>query len=343
MQALFRMAKKLVTVFGATGVQGGSVINTILSQPSLSQQFTLRGITRNTSSDKAKALAAKGVELAAADLNNPQNLAEVLKGSYGVFAVTNYWETMSSETEISQGKAIADACAAAGVKHLVWSSLPHVTQMTGGVLKHVEHFDSKSKVEEYIESTKKSSSMIATYFMPGFYMSNFRYMTQTNPKVNNGTPTISLPWDAEKTQVGLLDAAQDTGTYVGGILGYPNPAELDGKRIHGVSQWTTPAKIASDLSAVIGQEVKFRPITPEAYQSSLPAESALEMTENMILVRDYSYYGKGTEKEQAESDKVWKALGLKTKTFKEFVEDTSPWVMPTQDSTPSAPGQGVAT
>lgn len=85
------MSKKLLTIFGATGNQGGSVIATVLASQNLSSKYALRAITRDTSKPNAQALASKGVELAKADLNDPASVAAAIKGSYGVFAVTNYW------------------------------------------------------------------------------------------------------------------------------------------------------------------------------------------------------------------------------------------------------------
>lgn len=300
-------------------------MSTILGHPELSKQFTLRGITRNTSSPKAQSLASKGVELAVADMNDPKSMTNALKDSYAVFAVTNYWESASRTIEVAQGKAIADACVAAGVRHVVWSSLPNVTRLTGGSLKKVEHFDGKSEIAEYFESVKTSAGMIATYFMPGFYMSNLKGMTRSSPQVNGGIPTLSLPWDAESTQVPLLDAAKDTGVYVGGILGYPEPSKLDGKSIQAVSEWSTPAKIVADMTEVIGREIKFNPISAEFMMKMVPGPAAEELTENMVLIRDFSYYGPGAEKEQAESDKVLEPLGLKTVTYKEWVKSVGPW------------------
>ena len=55
-------SKKVVVVFGATGNQGGSVISSILDDPRTSQEFSIRGLTRDPSSKKAKALADRGVE-----------------------------------------------------------------------------------------------------------------------------------------------------------------------------------------------------------------------------------------------------------------------------------------
>ena len=57
------MASKILTVFGATGVQGGSVIKTILADPVISKEYKLRGVTRDTSKPSSKALEAQGVEL----------------------------------------------------------------------------------------------------------------------------------------------------------------------------------------------------------------------------------------------------------------------------------------
>lgn len=54
---------KLITVFGATGNQGGSVIRAIQADPALSKEYKIRGITRDPSKPAAKDLAAKGVDV----------------------------------------------------------------------------------------------------------------------------------------------------------------------------------------------------------------------------------------------------------------------------------------
>lgn len=54
---------KLITVFGATGNQGGSVIRALLADSILSKEFKIRGITRDSTKPAAKELAGKGVEL----------------------------------------------------------------------------------------------------------------------------------------------------------------------------------------------------------------------------------------------------------------------------------------
>lgn len=57
------MSQKILTVFGATGNQGGSVIKTVLGDKALASQFKIRGITRDTTKPAARALAERGVEV----------------------------------------------------------------------------------------------------------------------------------------------------------------------------------------------------------------------------------------------------------------------------------------
>jgi uncharacterized protein YbjT (DUF2867 family) len=313
-------SSKLITIFGATGNQGGSVVKSILAHPTLSQQYKIRAITRDPSKPNAQALAAKGVEPVKANTDDAESVKHALDGSYAVFAVTNYWEKASKEWETQQGKTIADAAKAVGVKHLVWSSLPNVTKMTNGTLKHVEHFDSKAEVAEYIESMK--GDMVATYFMPAFYMANIKGSIKPG---QDGVPTWTQPFDGDKTQVPLFDAATDTGTYVAGILSQ-DPESVNGLYVPAVSQWLTPNEIVQTITKVTGTEVKFQSVPEKVWQSFLPMPEKLaeELTENMVLVRDYSYYGKGAEKEQAKANERVLA-GAKTVTWEEFIKANGPW------------------
>lgn len=100
---------KLLVIVGATGNQGGSVIKSILGDPKATEQFRLRGITRDTSKPAAQALTKQGVEMVSADLGDKASIAKAFEGAWGVFAVTDYWATMKKEVEVKQGKALADA------------------------------------------------------------------------------------------------------------------------------------------------------------------------------------------------------------------------------------------
>ena len=73
----------ILTVVGATGVQGGSVVDAALA----SGTYQIRAVTRDIQSDKAQALAAQGVQLVAADLNDEQSLVKAFDVSFFVLAL----------------------------------------------------------------------------------------------------------------------------------------------------------------------------------------------------------------------------------------------------------------
>ena len=68
------MGKKIVTVLGSTGAQGGGVVRALLDQ----QDWQVRAVTRNARSQAALHLAELGCEIAEADLNSPLTLFEAL-------------------------------------------------------------------------------------------------------------------------------------------------------------------------------------------------------------------------------------------------------------------------
>lgn len=70
---------------------------------------------------------------------------------FQVFAVTAPNLGVPDNTEVPQGKAMADAAKRAGVKLFIWSTLPSIKRLSGGRLP-VKHFDGKEEVADYIAS-----------------------------------------------------------------------------------------------------------------------------------------------------------------------------------------------
>src|SRR3569832_591801 len=113
--------RKVIAVVGATGAQGGALVKAILSDPS--KEFTARAITRDAGSAKAKELAQAGAEVVEADVNDVESLKRAFAGAYGAYCVTFYWADLSADREKVQAKNMAEASKAAGVKHVIWSTL----------------------------------------------------------------------------------------------------------------------------------------------------------------------------------------------------------------------------
>jgi uncharacterized protein YbjT (DUF2867 family) len=79
------VSTSLITVFGATGNQGGAVVRSLLQNPS----FTVRALTRNPSSAASQTLAAQGAEIYQADGFSSESMLKAFSGSWGVFVNIN--------------------------------------------------------------------------------------------------------------------------------------------------------------------------------------------------------------------------------------------------------------
>ncbi|PVH71702.1 putative NmrA-like family domain-containing protein 1 [Cadophora sp. DSE1049] len=292
-------AKKVLVVFGATGVQGGSVVKAILGDSKMRENWTVRGVTRDVTKPSSKALESLGAETVAADLNNASTLQNALKGAYAVYAVTNYWESHSAEVEMKQGKAMADAAKEAGVQHFVWSSLMNISELSKGVLTKVLHFDSKAHIEQYIRGT----GMPATYFMPGFYMSN---IPGSSFRQVNGDWTFVMPIPSS-TPIPLLNTADDVGKFVKGIL-------LNREKI---------VKEFKEQFPEAGKTAKAVELPHQVYKDILggkgmPPKAQDELLENMRLLSEFGYYG-GDSLDESHS-----ILVDKLTTWKEFMATKAP-------------------
>lgn len=152
-------------------------------------------------------------------MNSLSSVAAAVAGSHTVFLVTNFWETRSLETEVSQGRNVADAARDAGVAHLIFSSLLDVSELTGGRLRNVPHFDAKAAVERYIRSITEASVAEeaegkkglgnCSFVLPGYFMSNLPDMLKLR---DDGVYTLAYPFGA-KTKIPLIDPAEDMGAF----------------------------------------------------------------------------------------------------------------------------------
>lgn len=101
-----------ILVVGATGQQGGGVINALLSTGR--SDLSIRALTRNPSSSSAKALEKKGVQPYRGDLLDRQSLVKALAGVDYAYLVTDFRGPEDIEGELKQGKQFIDAAKEAG-------------------------------------------------------------------------------------------------------------------------------------------------------------------------------------------------------------------------------------
>ncbi|KAF7543405.1 hypothetical protein G7Z17_g10760 [Cylindrodendrum hubeiense] len=275
----------VLVVFGATGQQGSSVVNYVLNDPELSQKFKIRAITRDLSSEKAKQLKERGVEVVEGDVLNRASLEKALTGAHTVFAMTTpSFAPDAFEWEFNNGKSIADVAVEKGAEYLIWSTLPSPKEISGGKYTKVTPFDAKAKVEQYIRGLPIKSAFVSL----GSFMENFQSQTFLAPReAPDGTWVLSRHTSI-KTQFPLIDAVGDAGKFIGAILA--EPAKYEGKTFCAATALYTVEEIIAAMSKSTGKTIVFKQISTEDFWKSLPIAADI-FTEAFSYGEEYGYFG----------------------------------------------------
>lgn len=257
--------KKIIAVVGATGAQGGGLVRAILADKT--GPFTARAITRNTSSDKAKALAAMGAEVVAGDADDEKSMVKAFSGAYGAFCVTAFWEHFSPEREIAQATAMAKAAKAAGVQHVIWSTLEDSRKFiplsddrmpTLHEKWKVPHFDAKGVSDQAF----RDAGVPTTFLLTSFYWDNLIYFGMGPRKSEDGSWGFVLPMGDRKLP-GI--AVEDIGRSAYGI--FKAGKEFIGKTVGIAGEHLSGAEMAAQLSTALGKDVRHQAVPPAVYRT----------------------------------------------------------------------------
>jgi uncharacterized protein YbjT (DUF2867 family) len=256
---------KIIAVVGATGAQGGGLVRAILNDKS--GRFAVRALTRDLTSEKARALAAGGADLVRADLDDVDSLKRAFAGAHGVYCVTFFWEHLSPEKEIASARAMAQAARHAGVKHAIWSTFEDTRKWVPlsddrmptlmGKYK-VPHFDAKAEAN----SVFSELAVPTTFLLTSFYWENLIHFGMGPKKGPDGKLAFTLPMGDRKLP-GMT--AEDIGKCAYGI--FKRGGEFVGKTVGIAGEHLTGAQMASSLGKALGQEVVYHAVTPDAYRT----------------------------------------------------------------------------
>nr|POE50126.1 nmra-like family domain-containing protein 1 [Quercus suber] len=280
---------KVLAVFGATGQQGGSVIDFVLNDPELSKEYRIRAITRDVNSSKAKQLGAKGVEVVQGDVSDPASLEKALSGSHTVYSMTNAnLGPDAAEVEFQEAKAIADTAVAQGVQYLIFSTLPSPMELSGGKYTRVDHFEAKAKAEKYIRGLAIKSA----YYAPGVFLQNLiNFPFMAPQKEDDGSYAIARLNPPNQKQA-LIDIVADTGKFVGAILAEPD--KYEGQTFCAASSYQTWEEVAATMSNLTGKKVTFKELTEQEFRAVMPIAPD-DFTESFLAMSEFGLYGPDTE------------------------------------------------
>jgi uncharacterized protein YbjT (DUF2867 family) len=256
---------RIVTVFGATGAQGGGLVRAMLADPQ--QAFTVRAVTRHPASDAGKALTAAGVEVVQADLDDVASLRRAMEGAHGAYAVTNFWEHFSPEREYGQARNLAVAARDTQVAHVIWSTLEDTRRQVPldddrmptlmGRYK-VPHFDAKGEANvEFI-----SAGVPTTLLYISFYWDNLIQFGMGPKRGPDGGLVFALPM-GEAPLAGI--GAEDVGPCALGI--FQRGADAIGQEFGIAGAHLTGRDMADAMARVLGEPVRYESPPWDAYRA----------------------------------------------------------------------------
>jgi uncharacterized protein YbjT (DUF2867 family) len=275
--------KKLIAVVGATGHQGGGVVRALQA----SGQFKVRALTRDP--NKHRELAEEVVE---ADLSRPETLTAAFDGAHGVFLVTNFQEAGSDE--LKQATAAVRAAKDAGVKHLIWSTLPNVEVISGGKFD-VPHFTGKAKIDQVV---KDSGFENYTFVIAPFYYQNLAGAIGAH-KQPDGSMGWALPLDPTLRVIHMGDI-NELGNIVAGAFAHPDEAG-NGQYLPLVGDFMSFDEIVETLHRE-GHNFSYKQVPKESFANAFPG--AKEIAEMFSYWEAHTYLGADSSDRIAFANKI---------------------------------------
>jgi uncharacterized protein YbjT (DUF2867 family) len=254
--------KRVVAVVGATGRQGGGLVRSIAADPD--SRFTVRALTRDAGSPRAKELAGLGAEVVPADLDDPASVEAAFTGAYGAFCVTAAQEH-PPQRETAHAATMAAAARRAGVAHVVWSTFEDTRTfvapgderfpvLPGGYL--VPHYDVKGAADA------EFAGVPATFLRTAFYWENL--LDGGGPRRGeDGVRVLALPLGSARLP-GI--AVADIGRCAHAILRRP---DLAGKTVSITGENLTGAELAAGFAESLGEPVRFQDVPLDAFPEAL--------------------------------------------------------------------------
>jgi uncharacterized protein YbjT (DUF2867 family) len=303
--------KKIIAVVGATGAQGGGLVRAILADRD--SPFRPRALTRDIKSDKARALAAAGAEVVAADVDDPATLRRAFEGAHGAFCITFFWDHYSPEKEIAEAGAMADAARQTGLQHVIWSTLEDTRKFMPlsddrmptlqGKYK-VPHFDGKGEADALFTR----AGVPTTFLLTVFYWENFIYFGAGPKRGPDGKLALVMPMGDKKLPA---IASEDIGKCAHAI--FKRGKEFIGKTVGIAGEHLSGAEMAAKMSKAIGEKVTYQDVPADVYRG-FGFPGADDMGNMFQFKRDFNDYFRGSR-----SVELARSLNPELQTFDQWL------------------------
>ncbi|MEV0129199.1 NmrA/HSCARG family protein [Dactylosporangium sp. NPDC050688] len=238
------MPERTIVVTGATGLQGGATARQLLAS---GEGWHVRALVRDQGTPAARALVEAGAELVTGDMGDRASLDAAFAGAHGVFSVQPAYDAPHFEIdEVRLGVNVADAAHAAGVRHLVYTSVGGVERGSG-----ITHWDTKWQIEQHI----RALGVPATFLRPVMFMEN-----HASAKYGVTSPTALIRMIAPGARVQLI-AVDDIGAFA--ALAFADPATYLSLALELAGDEVTREELASSITRATGIEIPAAPVPAE--------------------------------------------------------------------------------
>jgi uncharacterized protein YbjT (DUF2867 family) len=248
--------KRSVLVTGATGQQGGAVARALLAKG-----HRVKALTRKPDSDAARRLVSAGADLVTGDLGDRASVVKAASGVDAMFLMGDSTEA-GTEEETRQGMIAAEAAKAAGVGHLVYSSVADANKKTG-----IPHFESKSLVEHHIAGL----GIPYTISAPASFMENI-VAPWSIGALREGTYAFPMP----PNRVIQLIAVADIGAFAAALI--ERRDQVFGKRFDLAGDELSGEEQAKILSHALGRPISYQEI---------PIAAARQQSEDVAVMFEW--------------------------------------------------------
>jgi uncharacterized protein YbjT (DUF2867 family) len=303
----------VIAIVGATGAQGGGLARAIADDPD--KRFVVRVLTRNPVSQSAHALARRGAEIVHANLDEPDTVHRAFAGASGAFCVTNYWEHFSPEREVVQARTMAEAAKAAGLRHVIWSTLEDTRRWiplnddrlpTLHASYKVPHFDGKGESNRWFTE----GGVPTTFLLTSFYWDNLIHFRMGPRRGADGVLAITFPMDNRKLP-GI--GAEDIGRCAYGI--FKRGDEFLRKTVGIAGEHLTCGQMAEHLTSALGERVRYDAVPPHVYRN-LDFPGAEDLANMFQFKRDFE-----ADFCRARSVELSRSLNPELQTFDQWLVD----------------------
>ena len=251
------MSAPSILVTGATGLQGGAVVDALLADGA-----SVRALVRDPASESSRKLANRGVELVKGHFDDVASLQSAMKGVRGLFSMQNPPLPHDLDAELRTGRNLVDTALASGIDTFVHTSVARAGDQQSFVgwkdgRWFREYWNSKSGVNDMVRTAGFPHWVI---LKPALLMTNYlppraRWMWPSLEK--SGRIVTAVEMD---TKLDMIDPA-DLGRFA--AAAFANPDHFHGQEIDLAAEALTPVEIAEIISQATGKTVPVVHVTAE--------------------------------------------------------------------------------